>query len=67
MPPNCSLALFLKHNVTSKVKGSFLYEKVQCVGDLNRVGLLEKDDFVLSLKNKAISDGDYAVVKTRGK
>ena len=59
-----SLALFLKHYGTTEAKGSFPYEKVQCVEDLRHVGLLTKDDFYSSLKNKTILDSDYAAVKS---
>ena len=64
LAPNYSLVLFLKHYGTTEAKGSFPYEKVQCVDDLKLVGLPKKDDFFLSLKNKTISDSNYVEVKS---
>ena len=52
LAPNYCLAHFLKHYDVTEVKGSCLYETVQCIDDLKQVGLPVEDDFFPSLKIK---------------
>ena len=56
--------MFLTHYGSSETKGSFPYELVKCLGDLDRTDLPSHREFYSNLRGRTISLEAYNVVET---